>query len=299
MAVRVWKSQADDGSEIPVIGYAISLNFKAKEFNQLQTIDAFKKNNLDTSKITKGMTRICVVERALQKAKKGNLMNEIGVDPNDSNITLYQITEKVLSDSGTSLLFNPKEFISYYHKEDKVVAQTPETQSVLNELMVRCAEVFTNNDIFKYTMGLFNETGIVPLRDKGGVYFVPVEHRSLVENVQKMFCSVDPKGSFNIIELPDLKNSRQSVANSFEGDMATKLKTFKEKIELLKSNGTELSKTRLKGMMEEIATWSKDIEMYKDITQYTLSDCDDMMKEGNAVVQEFLSSGTVFGQKID
>jgi len=188
--------------------------------------------------------------------------------------------------------FKPMEFITYDKRADRCLAETPEKEAMLHELMVYCGERFTNADVTRYTKKIFEKCGIISLRSRGGSYFVPAKYDSLIINMMKAFLEIDPKGDFTMIEIADLEYSKESIKNNFESDLQEKMKFMKEKIDKVKTDGDKLSRTVYKNLIEEIATWSKDIEMYSELTEYTLDDAKQLVKESVVLVTNFMQSGS-------
>jgi hypothetical protein len=152
--------------------------------------------------------------------------------------------------------------------------------------------VFVNSDITRYTKVLFNDKGIVSLRD--GLYFVPAKFNALVKDVKNAFGMIDPSGMFMLIEIPDTANSAQAVGASATDMVATKIKMLKEKLAKHKeerakkiADGT-LKKGKFEGpvtnktgktQLEEIASVAGDVELLAECLGFDLEDCNKTLKE--------------------
>lgn len=289
--VHVAKNKA--GDEIPLIGYTIAWSYSRAEFLHTDVIGAFQNHNLETSHLNKGKDRISAVLRALNKAKKDALLRQCDESPTTIR---YQFTEEFFDEmpDGTRFKnFKLSEFIVYDKVNDKILADTTEKQEMLQELMNYCAERFTNSDVTRYTKKLFEKSGIISLRSRGGMYFVPAPHSQLVLNVMQMFMELDPKGEFTLIEMPDLTFTKESVKNNFDSDMKSRMEELQKKMELIKEKGETMTRTVYKNLIEEIGQWSKDVEMYAELTEYNLDSAKQMVKDSIAMVMKFNETGSI------
>ena len=284
-----------EGNPVDLIGYTIAWTGMKREYNMMDVISAFKNNNLPVKHLEKGKERISFVLRALNKAKQDTLLRE--VEKTDTTIR-YQFTKEyvdTMPDGTLYKAFRPEEFVVYDKVNDRLLAETPEKEKFLHELLRHCSETFTNSDVTRYIQALFNEASMIPLRGRGSMYFVPAKYTTLVHSVKSMFETIDPDGWFTLIEMPDLKFTKESVKSSFENEMASKLSDLKTEMEKLKSKEDGITPRIYRARMEEIGKWAKDLEMYTELTQYTLEDAKDIIKEASTMLTTFMEKGELPG----
>jgi hypothetical protein len=291
--------QATDqqGNSLPIIGTAMAWKYSKSEYDQDKVIDAFRLNNLDTDHITKGAERIEAVKRAVRKAKEKGLLREILPGR-------YQLTEETLNDMGGSsvLEYNLKEVIVYDESvtparflfEDAQGVQTVD-DARSDALMARvkhCECVFVNSDITRYTKKLFEDKGIVSLRD--GLYFIPAKFNDLVKNTKSAFNLIDPSGMFMLIEIPDTEGSCAAVGASAADMVKEKVRLLKEKLgkhkeERAKKIAEGTSKrgkfegpVRLRvgeTQLSDIAAIAGDVELLAECLGFDLEDCQNTLAE--------------------
>jgi methyl-accepting chemotaxis protein len=164
---------------------------------------------------------------------------------------------------------------------------------MFRDLLAHCSETFTNADITRYTQSLFNQTGMIPLRGRGSFYFVPAAYATLVHSVKSMFETIDKDGWFTLIEMPDLKGAKASVKASFENEMCDRLKNLKAEMQKIQDSKDSLTSRIYRARMEEIGRWAKDLEMYSELTQYTLDDAKETIKEASSMLTKFMETGNL------
>jgi len=109
-----------------------------------------------------------------------------------------------------------------------------------------------------------------------------------------MFDEIDKDGWFTLIEMPDLKFTKESVKSSFENEMGNRLEDLKKEMEKIKATSEDgLSSRVYRARMEEIGRWAKDLEMYSELTQYTLDDTKETIKEASKMLTSFMENGEI------
>lgn len=283
-----------DNNPVDLIGYTIAWTSTKSEFNMLDVISAFKNNGLPTKCLEKGKERISFVLRALNKAKEGKLLRQ--VEETDTTVR-YQFTSEYIAEDNAGrkyVGFKADEFVVYDKENDKILADTYEKEVMFRELLRHCSETFTNNDVTRYMQSLFNDAAMIPLRGRGSMYFVPAKFTTLVHAVKSMFDEIDKDGWFTLIEMPDLKFTKESVKTSFENDMGNRLEDLKKEMEKIKETSEDgLSSRVYRARMEEIGRWAKDLEMYSELTQYTLDDAKETIKEASKMLTSFMENGEI------
>lgn len=290
---NIFSAKDADGKDVDLVGYAIAWTYTKSEFPMIDVVEAFKKNNLPTKCLEKGKERISFVLRALNKVKEGKLLRQV----EETNDTIrYQFTSEYIAEDNTGkkyVGFKADEFVVYDKNNDKILADTYEKEVMFRELLAHCSETFTNADITRYTQSLFNEAKMIPLRGRGSFYFVPAMYSTLVNNVKNMFETIDPDGWFTLIEMPNMKNTKDSIKSSYENDMQDKLDHLKIELKKIQDSKDSLTPRLYRSRMDDIAAWAKDLEMYADLTSYTLDDAKSCIGEAMTMLNTFMETGNL------
>jgi len=282
----VYRATDSEGNQIPVIGYQISWSFGRKEYNQQAVIDAHIRNNLPIDHLQKGQKRIVATKRALNKMKGDGLLREI--ESNDSFMR-FQFCEEFIDSLPSGSTFKNlrvREIIKF--ENDRFSFEDSNGTSYTNDLKAsdimrlvqHCSNVFTTADITRYTQKLFEHSSITRLKKDGGSYFVPAQHRELVENVKKMFDEIDPDGWFTLYEMVDTNFTKNAIKSSFESDLEQKVKTIRDYIAERKEKGLEMTRTVFSNFMkDDVAVMVGDLELYADLVQDQLADAKSLINE--------------------
>jgi hypothetical protein len=273
---------------IKCIGLQVSFKNSTKDYRQDKVIDGYKLAGLDYSHISKGQNRIRIIERALQKAKQGNLLREI---ENNAEFSRYQFTQEFINENSDGLKFvdfKVSDFITYNKKDNKILCENSDKQLLIERLMDYCGDTFTVNDVSRYIKKSLQEFHLVPIINSGGgSFFIPIQFKDEVNKVKEAFKFFDPKGIFHITHIYCHDEEKESMTENVNHFKLDKLAKIKEKFEALIASGDGISKTVKKNAVEELAYEMKDIEFYSDLLEIEFKEAKELNQKMAKVVEDF------------
>lgn len=149
---------------------------------------------------------------------------------NDTEI-IFQFSRKHLDSSGWTY---PKESFVYLNKTTGDVRADDSDLAVQAQTQVdKAIETRTNADITRIVQKSFEQhADLIPMRDAGGVYFVPEEHAEFINRVETFLTAVG--GSIEVIPIPEgsdsgdraIQNAVSSTMEKLISDHFTEVKSF-------------------------------------------------------------------------
>lgn len=141
-------------------------------------IQALKDSGLDEKVAREFLPRHAFTRAAKKLAEE----KVIDVLREDSVEVTFQITKRFLS--GDEWVYDKETLLSLNKTTGKVQCPINSLEVFAQQELDRCMEARTTNDITKVVQTLFeHHADLMPFREQGGVYIVPIEHQGFVDKI--------------------------------------------------------------------------------------------------------------------
>lgn len=178
-AKRTTKKPNVDG--MLLLGEIITWNARTDSTHtHSNVIEALKSADLDEDVCRELLPRHAFA-RACRKMKDNRMIDPVN---ETEDIIVFQLTRKFLADE--ELKFEKEILLRLNKTSGQIVCQNAKLQELAQAKLDEAMDVRTTNDITKIVQRLFEANAdLFPVRNQGGVYFVPSEHRLFIERIQK------------------------------------------------------------------------------------------------------------------
>lgn len=150
--------------------------------------------------------------------------------------------------------------LGYNHSSTLVFS--PETGNLSVDFSHRAAEeieklykenldAMDSNDVREAILNIIKSWHVVGLRDRGGIYFIPVSFESQVEKLEKLVESLGGDSTLAIAPQVDVERTKKAIYKAFVTGLKDKISTFEQEVE--------------KGTMERKSAWEKRISEFKEL----------------------------------
>ncbi|GIW60093.1 MAG: hypothetical protein KatS3mg087_1159 [Patescibacteria group bacterium] len=269
---------AQELSQYPALGHIISWNFPHGIKHEYDKItEALEKNGLD-SKLVKKMLPRNAFSRAMRSMKADRVIDIVN---EDDKYIKFQFTRKFFADNEWE--FQKECFLELNKITGEITCANKNLQQAAQTKLNEEMEIRYNGDITQIVHKLMQVSAdLIPIRDKGGVYFVPIIYKEYVEKIYNFLESLG--GKVVIIPVPDgSKIAGSSIQGVVEDSIERLIDDYKAQINKL--NESTRTKT-IKGIADQIKSARTKIEAYavyledrKALLEQKLAEADKLLKE--------------------
>lgn len=178
---------------------------------------------------------------------------QIDVFHEEEGTITFQFTKKELAK--TEWKFNKECFLTLDKTSGQISCENSDLQTKAQGILDSAINTRTTSDITRIVHKLFDSNGdLFPLRDQGGVYFVPLECSSFVAQIDMFFREIG--GSLRRVPFPSGTPTgnaavKESIADSFEKLLVDYERAIKEfsintRTDSLERAADKIKQTRLK-----------------------------------------------------
>lgn len=167
-------------AEMQMLGEIITWNAKAdKDHMYSDVVNALKAAQLDPDVAKEflprhAFSRAC---RVLSSERVIDIFKEEGSE------LVFQFTDRIFKESGWD--YSKKTFLRLNRETGIIKCEVDELREMAQKELDRCMVTRTTSDITRIVQKLFDDhADLYPVRDQGGVYFVPDEHRVFTSQVE-------------------------------------------------------------------------------------------------------------------
>lgn len=203
---------------------------------------------------------------------------------------VFQFTAKTLSDLGWE--YDKKVFVKLNRETGKIQCDVPQLEELAQKKLDEAMVTRTTTDITKIIQKLMEgESDLSPIRDQGGVYFIPAECCPFTDKIELFLKALG--GSMRRIPVPA---GTQTGDNAVRDIMADKLdRLITEHKVAVKGFSINTQKGTIEAAAEKIKTTRTKIEAYAN---YLKDRSADLLKEVEAANQQLVEQiAAIAGQK--
>ena len=267
------------GLEEPLetLGEIITWQLRGISIRHLDLIAALEKAGLD-SHVARELAPRNAFLRACSKLAKDRLIRKVSEDP---YMVIFQFTKEI--PAGERLDYRLETMLRLDKHTGRITCHHPELEMLVREEFDRCLEARSARDVSQIVQRIFQRHGdLFPIRESGGVYFVPDLHKSLTDRVEKFLAGLG--GS--LLRFPVPKGSargdaaiQQTVTHGLEAMVRDHLEAIEGldgdcRPETLERAAAKIQITRLK-----IAGYSEFLNQKREDLERSLEHASELLRE--------------------
>ena len=236
-----------------LLGEIITWNCGGITVGHLDLVEALRDADLDES-VARELAPRHAFSRACKKLNDARIIRQINED--DSHITFQFTTEQRDGDRYT---YELETLLKLNKNSGKVTCELAGLATLAQEELDRCIHARTGSDVTRMIQRLFEKKAdLFPIREKGGVYFVPQEHVGFVDRVQTFVGRIN--GNLSRFPVPSgTPHGDKSVKESVAGGLAS---LIAEHHDAIKGFGDDTRHKTLERAAERIKLTKHKIESY-------------------------------------
>lgn len=267
---------------LKLLGSIVTWGMNGSQHKHADVVKALKNSDLP-----EGVAREILPRHAFTRASK-KLSDERVIDvlkQDDDKIT-FQFTRKVLTHDEWE--YTKETYLILDKVSGKVTCPVSSLEQRAQELLDTAMEMRTSSDITKIIQKLFDlHADLFPIRDKGGAYFIPEEHKAFGDKVRGFVEGLG--GEMSYFPVPAGVGGEASVARTVKEGIADIIKQHKESVEAFNihtRHGT------LEEMSEKIQSTRLKVEAYAHYLSEQRDELLEGLKEADQELKEKINSLT-------
>lgn len=168
------------GSGIELLGEVITWNAKGEAVHTFKSVvNALADSDLNKEE-AKAILPKHAFTRAARKLTDDRVIDVLSEDP---DVVTFQFTKKQMQSDEWK--YSTETTLQLHKESGKVRCPIANLQEYAQKEVERCIEERTTSDITKIVQALFEANAdLFPVRDQGGVYFVPKAHTAFVDKIE-------------------------------------------------------------------------------------------------------------------
>jgi hypothetical protein len=230
-------------STTKLLGEVISWTCPATAVKYADILTALSDATLDKSAARQLLPRHAFA-RACKKLARERIIRQVS---EDSATITFQLTHEARS--GDHFEYTLETMLALEKATGKLSCELPGLATLAQELLDRAIDTRNGGDITRVVQRLFErQADLFPIRDRGGVYFVPGEHADFVDRVQRFLGRVN--GRLARFPVPaGTAHGDRSVKDAVSGGIAAMIE---ENRKAVSEFGTDTRKDTLERAAERV-----------------------------------------------
>ncbi len=169
-----------------LLGEVISWNCPRLTVRHLDLIDALRAAGLAES-VARELAPRHAFSRACKKLADARIIRQVG---EDAHCITFQFTSE--HKDGDRFAYDFETLLTLEKATGRVTCPLPGLATLAQEELDRCIAVRTGSDISRLVQRLFErQADLFPVREAGGVYFVPQRHVTFVDQIQQFLGNIN------------------------------------------------------------------------------------------------------------
>lgn len=222
-----------------------------------------------------------VREVRYQYKDKGILIRKI---KKDSASYVFGLVDERLNEQAKKLKYSHSATLHFLQDTGKIrVDRSHRAYSLIKAKYTEYKNYMNSNDIRDIIMDIVSQPPNISVRNRGGIYFIPMQFEYLVEQLETLINSLsgtenDASGKLTrrtasgsylaVAPQIDTEQSKKAIYKAFVADLKVKLDESEKLVEGLDT----YRPTALRNRLDDFKKLSAEIEFYKDTLQFQVED---------------------------
>jgi len=202
--------------------------------------------------------------RALEEAETMNLIRKI-VD--DAEKIVFGIVEETADEANLDLNYATQNVI-IFKKESQTLEfkldMDPERANALQKRFQMYMGSYTSHEVRSMIHSFIRKLGAFPVRDKGGVYFVPKTRMEEMDKLSELISTLN--GSYiYVLGIRDEEKEKEGMKRSWENALSQELKVLEQEIQATVDEGNAVRASTLEKRGVRITSLKNKAQVYNDL----------------------------------
>lgn len=161
------------------LGEVITWNCSGMSITHIDLVAALRDSGLDES-VARELAPRHAFARACRKLSEARIIRQVA-----ENETAIEFQFTAEHREGNQFYYDLETMLTLDKTTGRVSCGSPGLAAVAQEELDRCLEARTSSDVTRIIQKLFErQADLFPIREQGGVYYVPQEHTAFVDKIQ-------------------------------------------------------------------------------------------------------------------
>lgn len=287
MVTQLEKLQKKIGSH-PLLGAMVYWSFSDVDIPAQELQDAFEEHGIEyrLPNVT-GRRALTKALTILKKAQKEKMIEKI---LEDEDQVVYAVLDKEVDrdrmelevENLNAVIFNKAtQDLEFKFSGDAVSEQ-------VKELFQELQGTYNAEDMRRLVKRYVTKLGCIMLRERGGVYFVPVTQLKEVERLSKMVDATFRDSHVSFLGIVDTERTQQTVGRDFKREMLADVETAAQELVNLLDTNEEVRASTLQVRLDRYRFMHDKIEVYSELLRTDAKKIDTRVRKMEKVVAELM-----------
>ncbi len=266
------KEEIKRAEAYPLIGYTVWWSMQKFRIDHAKFIEMMARSNFD-QKYVKEASDKSVLTQVMRERTKGSRNQYYRKAVDDSTRTGFTITDTQVDQQTLDTQYQTITR-AVILKESKALKVEGIGKQEIEETFSSFKGTVTTDQFRNSLIRFLEKTcNSVSIRDRGGVYFVPVAHKNEIESIRKLFAEIGGC-ELEALPVPDLDEAKKSMWKALVLDTHKEIADLQEEL----SNMSAPSQRVLQNRILRIQEINTKVSLYSDLMQGTAVELSDTMK---------------------
>jgi len=223
--------------------------------------------------------------RALEAAESLNLIRKIADTPES---IVFGIVQENADQKKLELNYETQDVVIFSKADQTLTFKMAKADADrIREEFEKYRNSFTSHEIRTMIHAELRRSGAFPVRDKGGIYFVPTNQMEVVDQLTSLVQGLNGSYIF-VMGVRNQDKEKEGMQRSWEQALAQEIKTLKSEVDATLDEGTRVREGTLTTRMASINDLKTKIEVYNKLfggSAEVQEDLENLLQQLTAVKQ--------------
>lgn len=204
---------------------------------------------------------------------KGLLIRQV---KKDSSEYVFGLVDENVNKGRKSLNYAHKANLSFNPQTGNVTCtKDHRAYKLIKELYDEYLGFLNADDVRSIILDIVYETMSIGVRQRGGIYFIPKDHRYTVDRLEKLADKLPEGCDFMVAPQIDVESSKKAIYKAFVRSLKSQMEEFEQELEDDDIKRTSTLTKRLK----EFKNLKNRIEFYRDALHFQVEDLTESLEK--------------------
>lgn len=273
-------------SEANMLGKLVMWKVKESKVTRQTLVNAFYNNNIPNDFMPREISNAQAFRRALRIVEKQSCSGErykglvITKILEDQARIIFEIHEREINDVTETVSIQQAEKI-VFNKSANSYEYGSHYADAIQDLLAECQNFYTSSNIRTIVTRLINDhITAIPLRERGGAYFVPANKMSFLNNIDQFIKDTTDGG---LTMFPIYTPERKTLGNLAIEQLIGEFQEIQEEAE--KALEDHSGPTKFNGRIEKWKSYRNKVSVYSDLLQFNAEKLTEAIEQSVAVIE--------------